>query len=254
MGFDIIAIVLQVLAVGAALGFYLIKDAKQRQYCAVIFLTACTVLVGWSFYPQLKNRDKDTKSLAIMDSSTAEFVMKLSSSLDDIFREAGGGGLAGSASGAGSGSKNMMSEMHEQALKSARLAVKHDPDSVAMKFRELIISGESKLPLAETLKSLKQMSDANAAPAAQLIERIYETHALPKADEKEALALCEKLTSRGWLRDVATIEVYRSTGEKSTYTRLFDQYHDSLIAYAWRFVALICSAVKIGRASCRERV
>jgi len=245
VGPDVISIVLKVLTAGAGLAAYFTKDAKYKRYCSTLLLVLCTALVAFSFYQPMMNRDKDTKSLAIMDSSTAEFVMKLSASLEDMFAQAGGG-LMGAASGTGEKSKGMTNDMHTQALKSAKLAVQHDPGSVAMKFRELIISGESRLPLAAELKSLKEMSDKNAAPAALLIERMYETHSLPKADEKEALALCETLTSRGWLRDVATIEVYRTSGEKGTSDKLLKQYHESNVAYAARFASLMVAAVILG--------
>ncbi|MBS1995521.1 MAG: CPBP family intramembrane metalloprotease [Cyanobacteria bacterium SZAS LIN-2] len=240
-----VADILKLLVLGSGLAALLIKDARLKRQFAIALLMACTALVGYTFYQPLANQSKDTKSLAIMDSSTSEFVMKLASSIDDLFTKAGGG-LMGAAGGSSSSSKKMMDDMHAQALKSAQLAVKHDPASVAMKFRELIILGESRMPMGKSLAALKEMGGETAAQAALLIERMYETHSLPRAEQKAALAMCENLTSRGWLRDVATIEVYRVSGEEQTAAKMQDTYHESLVAYAGRIVLMMVTAGILG--------
>jgi hypothetical protein len=136
--------------------------------------------------------------------------------------------------------------MHEQAFKAARSAVKRDPAAVSMRFRQLVIAGEARHPLNPELNDLRQLKDKSALPAALLIEQLYEKHFIGKLEVASALSLAESLTSRGWLRDVTTIEVYRSSGEQSKATKLLDSYHTSLVDYAGRCITAMFVAFFLG--------
>jgi membrane protease YdiL (CAAX protease family) len=241
-----IADILKVLVLGTGVAAYFIKDATKRHSAVVALLVSCTALVGYTFSQPYFAKDKDVKSQAVMDSSTAEFVMKLSSAFDDLMRDAGATGLGSVMGGSDDKSKKMLVDMHEQALKSVQLAVTHDPASVAMRFRELVIAGESRFALNPALHDLKALSDTSAAPAALLIEQLYVKHSIPKGDVEPSLKLTEKLSSPGWLRDVAIIEVYRAAGEQARATKLLDEYHGALITFLGRFAALVVTAGCLG--------
>jgi membrane protease YdiL (CAAX protease family) len=247
LGKEHIADILKVLVLASGVAAYFIKDARQRRFAVIALLVACTALVGYTFIPTTA-KDKDGKSQAVMDSSTAEFVMKLSSCFDDVMRDAGASGLGSVMGGADDKSKKMLTDMHEQALKSATQAVEHDPTSVPMRFRELVIAGESRLGIQAQLHDLKQREEPDAQAAALLIEELYEKHSVSNLQLEPDLKLVEKLSSPGWLRDVATIEVYRNAGEKKHAEKLLDDYHSGLINYIGRFAILVVTAVCLGLA------
>jgi membrane protease YdiL (CAAX protease family) len=241
-----IADILKVLVLATGVASYFVKDDKVRRACVIALLLACTALVGYTLNPFI-NKDKDGKGQAVMESSTAEFVMKLASGFDDMMREAAAAGL-GSVMGDPK-SEKMIPEMHEQAIKSAKQAVKQDPASVPMRFRQLVIAGESRQPLREELKELKEMKDPDAAPAAQLVGELYVTHKVPEAQVPSDMKLVEKLSSRGWLRDVVTIEVYRNAGDKH-FEKLLNEYHRALGNYIGTFAILVVCVICFGFAGC----
>ncbi len=144
MGKDHIADILKLLVLANGVAAYFVNEAKIRRGLVSALLVACTALAGYTLNP-FNAKDKDGKGQAVMDSSTAEFVMKLSSGFDDITREAAATPGLGSVMGSDDKTKKMISEMHEQANKSAKSAIKADPNSVPMRFRQLVIAGESPL-------------------------------------------------------------------------------------------------------------
>jgi membrane protease YdiL (CAAX protease family) len=199
----------------------------------------------YTFYQPLVDKDHDKKSLAVMDSSQSEFVMKLSSAFDDFLRESG---MASIGHESDSKTKEMIDEMRGQALKFAHTATEHDPTSVAMAFRELIIAGEShnKARISVGLEKLGRMADSNAAAAAHLIEALYEKHEVAHASVPEGLTAIQTLTSRGWFRDVATIELYRAAADKAQAEKLLAEYHSRLQSYLLRVLCLLVTAVCLG--------
>jgi len=243
VGKDLVADILKVLVLGAGLASYFVKDKKIRQLAIITLLAACTALVGYTFYIPLSKPDHDSKSLAVMDSAHAESMMRLASAIDTIGRELGA--MTGSVA-PDDKVKDMGGEMHAAAFKSAKGAVEHDPESVAMRFRELIMAGEDRRPIKAELFALKQCKDASAQPAASLIEQLYEKHSIAKSEIPAAQTLIDKLTSRGWFRDVATIELYRRDGEDKKATKMLDDYHDALVGFAGRAITLMIAAVCLG--------
>jgi len=219
--------VLRALVVFAVIAVLTAKsDAKPKLVTALLLL--CTFFVGIVFYGNYSSRIKDGKGTAVMEAAQSEFAMRLSAGIKAVFPTIS------------SNSSSMEKPAYEEAGKSMDKAVGHDPESVAVRLKQITLRAETGFPFSEQLAQLKTYKNAHASEAAALLHSLYVEKHMAAGESEAAIKLIDQLTAFGFYRDVLKLEVYKAAGE----TRLFEQkkaeYDDNSKSFVGRVALLAC--------------
>lgn len=218
--------VLQVLIVIVGLGALLNKSAlKPRLVTALLAL--CTILVVVAFSSNASSRVKDGKGAAVMEAGQSEFMMRMAAGFKTF---SSGIPMAGSKS---------TDELYTAAAKSMRSAVDHDPQSLALRLKQVVLAAETGVGFADELAAMRGYKDERAGKSSDLIDAIYSKKALKAPESVSALALIDELISSGFYREVLKLEVYKVSGQQKVYDKAATEYNDSSRLFAFRLVGLM---------------
>ncbi|MDP3507056.1 MAG: type II CAAX endopeptidase family protein [Candidatus Melainabacteria bacterium] len=217
---------LQVLIVIVGLGALLNKSAlKPRLVTALLAL--CTILVVVVFSSNAANRVKDGKGAAVMEAGQSEFMMRMAAGFKAF---SSGLPLAGSKSS---------DELYKSAAKSMESAVDHDPQSLSLRLKQVVLAAETGVGFADELAAMRGYKDQRAGKSSDLIDAIYQKKTLKAGESVSALALIDELISSGFYREVLKLEVYKVSGQKKVYDQAATEYNDSSRLFAARLVGLM---------------
>jgi membrane protease YdiL (CAAX protease family) len=217
---------LQVLIVIVGLGALLNKSAlKPRLITALLGL--CTILVVVVFSSNAANRVKDGKGAAVMEAGQSEFMMRMAAGFKAF---SSGMPLAGSKSS---------DELYKSAAKSMESAVDHDPQSLSLRLKQVVLAAETGVGFADELAAMRGYKDQRAGKSSELVDSIYQKKSLKAAESVSALALIDELISSGFYREVLKLEVYKVSGQKKVYDQAATEYNDSSRLFAARLAGLM---------------
>jgi len=218
--------VLQVLIVIVGLGALLNKSAlKPRLVTALLAL--CTILVVVAFSSNASSRVKDGKGAAVMEAGQSEFMMRMAA------------GFKAFSSGIPMAGSKSTDELYTAAAKSMRSAVDHDPQSLALRLKQVVLAAETGVGFADELAAMRGYKDERAGKSSDLIDAIYSKKALKAPESVSALALIDELISSGFYREVLKLEVYKVSGQQKVYDKAATEYNDSSRLFAFRLVGLM---------------
>jgi hypothetical protein len=218
--------VLQVLIVIVGLGALLNKSAlKPRLVTALLAL--CTILVVVAFSSNASSRVKDGKGAAVMEAGQSEFMMRMAA------------GFKAFSSGIPMAGSKSTDELYTSAAKSMRSAVDHDPQSLALRLKQVVLAAETGVGFADELAAMRGYKDERAGKSSDLIDAIYSKKALKAPESVSALALIDELISSGFYREVLKLEVYKVSGQQKVYDKAATEYNDSSRLFAFRLVGLM---------------
>ena len=226
---DTVVQVLRVLIVVVALGA-LLNKTTLRPHLTTALLVLCTLLVGVVFSGNAASRSKDGKGAAVMEAGFSELMMRMSAGYKAI-----SSGLSITSAVGGRDTK----EFYESAAKSMESAVNHDPQSLALRLKQVVLAAETGVSFAEELEAMRGYKDQRAGRSSDLVEALYLKKALKAAESANALALIDELISSGFYRDVLKLEVYKVTGQTKVFEAAANEYNDSSRFFTVRLAALM---------------
>ncbi|MBP9093099.1 CPBP family intramembrane metalloprotease [bacterium] len=218
--------VLQVLIVIVGLGALLNKSAlKPRLVTALLAL--CTILVVVAFSSNAASRVKDGKGAAVMEAGQSEFMMRMAA------------GFKAFSSGIPMAGSKSTDELYKTAAKSIESAVDHDPQSLALRLKQVVLAAETGVGFADELAAMRGYKDERAGRSSDLIDAIYLKKTLKAPESVSALALIDELISSGFYREVLKLEVYKVSGQQKVYDQAATEYNDGSRLFAVRLVGLM---------------
>jgi succinate dehydrogenase/fumarate reductase cytochrome b subunit len=218
--------VLQVLIVIVGLGALLNKSAlKPRLVTALLAL--CTILVVVAFSSNAASRVKDGKGAAVMEAGQSEFMMRMAA------------GFKAFSSGIPMAGSKSTDELYKSAAKSIESAVDHDPQSLALRLKQVVLAAETGVGFADKLAAMRGYKDERAGRSSDLIDAIYLKKTLKAPESVSALALIDELISSGFYREVLKLEVYKVSGQQKVYDQAATEYNDGSRLFAVRLVGLM---------------
>ncbi len=223
--------VLQALVVFAAIAVLTSKsNSKPRLVTALLLL--CTIFVGIVFYNNYSSRVKDRKGAAVMEAAQSEFVMRLAQGMKNAF------GASGSASQSLS---SVDGKMYGEAEKSIDKAASRDPESLPLRFKQVVLRAETGREFKTQLAEIPQCpdKDGRSASAAALLDNLFVKKKLATGEMPGALALVDQLTSSGFYRDVLKLEIYKASGDSKLFESKKAEYDASSQSFMMRLIALM---------------
>lgn len=132
--------------------------------------------------------------------------------------------------------------MYAEAEKSIDKAASRDPESLPLRFKQIVLRAETgrefKTQLAEIAKCPDK--EGRSAKASALLDNLYVKKRLPSGEVPAALSLVDQLTSFGFYRDVLKLEIYKSAGDTKSFEESNAAYDAGSQSFTVRLIALMC--------------
>jgi len=218
--------VLRVLIVVVGLGVLLNKSALRPRLVTTL-LVLCTLLVGVVFSGNAASRVKDGKGAAIMEAGQSELMMRMAAGFKAF---SSGLPLAGSKSS---------DDFYKSAAKSMESAVGHDPQSLTLRLKQVVLAAETGMGFADELAAMRGYKDERAGRSYDLIDALYLKKTLKAPESASALALIDELITSGFYREVLKLEVYKVSGQTKVFDQAATEYNDSSRLFAARLAGLM---------------
>ncbi|CAN5619764.1 hypothetical protein BH11CYA1_BH11CYA1_18750 [soil metagenome] len=226
---EMVVQILRVLIVVVALGAALNKSSLKPRLVTVL-LALCTLLVVIVFSGNAASRVKDGKGAAVMEAGQSEFMMRMAAGFKAL--------SSGFPISSTAGSKNS-DEFYHSAAKSMESAISHDPQSLALRLKQVVLAAETGVSFTEELEAMGGYKDSRASRSSQLIDSLYLKKTLKATESTSALELIDDLISSGFYREVLKLEVYKVSGQTKVFEHAANEYNDNSRLFAARLAGLM---------------
>ncbi len=219
---DVLRVLIVIVGVGA-----LVNKTTLRPRLVTALLALCTVLVLVVFSSNAASRVKDGKGAAVMEAGQSEFMMRMAA-----------GAKAFSSGLPLSGSKTP-DEFYKSAGTAMDSAVLHDPQSLALRLKQIVLAAETGESFSDELTLMREYKDERAVRAADLVDALYVKKELKVADTVSSLKLVDDLISSGFYKEVVKLEVYKRSGQTKVFEAAASEYNDYSKLFAIKLIALM---------------